>query len=487
MRPSRRFPSSRPFMAAPRPQFYHPAKLIDGALHGIDRAIRRAEGIALVIGPPGTGKSLLLAKVAESVGDDFAVALLSGARICTRRALWQSILAELGQPYRGIDEAELRIAVVETVRGLAGRGSGLVILVDEAHTLPLRLIEELRLLANTPTPLPAVHIVLAGTSSLEERLGAPKMESCTQRIAVRAYLEPLDHAETTAYLRTQMRAAGLDWDATFEPGCDDAVHGAADGVPRLVNQLCDQALVLVGEGRRVRPADIAAAWQEIQRLPAIGTLAGVASEPPAPAFVEPSAVDRGPAGDPGDAAPLSTIEFGSLDDEVFTRLDDAMPAAPAAGPAASRPADDRFRGDVDPWHGPDVEFVFDADCDPFQEFFEQEERIVDRYLARSGDDFGGQPRVASPEGEAIVRELMEIEGDRTPGGRGVGGGRGRERGAVASGDAAAVGDVDTRAGDDADMVVIEEDMLVPAGEQPPIAAVRLGDYRRLFARLRRGG
>ena len=66
MRPSRRFPSSRPFMAAPRPQFYHPAKLIDGALHGIDRAIRRAEGIALVIGPPGTGKSLLLAKVARS-------------------------------------------------------------------------------------------------------------------------------------------------------------------------------------------------------------------------------------------------------------------------------------------------------------------------------------------------------------------------------------------------------------------------------------
>ena len=85
---------------------------------GIDRAIRRAEGISLVVGAPGTGKSLLLAKVAESVGDDFSVALLSGARICTRRALWQSILADLGQPYRGIDEAELRIAVVETVRSL---------------------------------------------------------------------------------------------------------------------------------------------------------------------------------------------------------------------------------------------------------------------------------------------------------------------------------------------------------------------------------
>jgi type II secretory pathway predicted ATPase ExeA len=481
-------------MAAPRTQFYHPAKLIDGALHGVDRAIRRAEGFSLVVGSPGTGKSLLLAKVAESVGDDFAVALLSGARICTRRALWQSILAELGQPYRGIDEAELRIAVVETVRGLAARGSGLVILVDEAHTLPLRLIEELRLLANTPTPLPAVHIVLAGTSSLEERLGAPKMESCTQRIAMRAYLEPLDHAETVAYLRTQMKAAGLDWDAAFDRGCDDAVYGAADGVPRLVNQICDQALVLVGEGRRVRPADIAAAWQEIQRLPAPGSLGAMAADEAA-AVVGPAAADRAPGMDFGDAAPLSTIEFGSLDEEVFTRFDDAVEGVPVAGPAASRQADDGFRGNVDPWHGPDVEFVFDADADPFQEFFEQEERIVDRYLVRSGDGFGGQPRVSSREGEAIVRELMELEGERaTKAGRELAGGRGRDGGVGARETAAASAggtttseNAEAAACDDADMVVIEEDMLVPASAQPSIAAVRLGDYRRLFARLRRGG
>jgi hypothetical protein len=114
----------------------------------------------------------------------------------------------------------------------------------------------------------------------------------------------------------------------------------------------------------------------------------------------------------GDAAPLSTIEFGSLDEEVFTRFDDAVEGVPVAGPAASRQADDGFHGDVDPWRGPDVEFVFDADADPFQEFFEQEERIVDRFLVRSGDGFGGQPRVSSREGEAIVRELMELEGDR---------------------------------------------------------------------------
>ncbi|MFM8435280.1 MAG: ExeA family protein, partial [Planctomycetia bacterium] len=271
----RRHPSRRPFLAAPRVDFYHPARGIDAALAGLDRLVRRSEGIGLVVGPPGTGKSLLLAKVAESVGDDFAVALLSGARICTRRALWQSILAAIGEPYRGIDEAELRIGVVERIRGLAATGSGLVVLVDEGHTLPTRLIEELRQLTNIPTPMPAVHIVLAGTAELEEILGSPKMESFTQRIGARHYLEPLDHAETVAYVRTQMKMAGLDWDATFEPGCDDAVFSVTDGVPRLINQLCDHALVASTEAghERVTPARIAAAWSEIQRLPPPAALA----------------------------------------------------------------------------------------------------------------------------------------------------------------------------------------------------------------------
>lgn len=152
--------------------------------------------------------------------------------------LWQSILAEIGEPYRGIDEAELRIGLVERVRGLAATGSGLVVLVDEAHTLPTRLLEELRLLTNLPTPLPAVHILLVGTAELEEILAAPRMESLSQRIGGRFYLEPLDHAETTAYVRTQMKAAGLDWDAAFEAGCDDAVFSgfrrrASDRQPDL--------------------------------------------------------------------------------------------------------------------------------------------------------------------------------------------------------------------------------------------------------------
>ena len=481
----RRYRSSRPFLAAPRVDFYHPARRIDAALHGLDRLVRRSEGIGLVVGPAGTGKSLLLAKLAESVGEDFAVALLSGARICTRRALWQSILAAIGEPYRGIDEGELRIGVVERIRGLAATGSGLVVLVDEGHTLPTRLIEELRQLTNIPTPMPAVHIVLAGTAELEEILGSPKMESLTQRIGARHYLEPLDHAETVAYVRTQMSTAGLDWDATFEPGCDDAVFGTTDGVPRLVNQLCDQALVMVADAGRARVvrADIAAAWGEIQRLPPPAALAVGAGEPPFGAVhdgVETTVdIDGGFSLAGGDAlgSDAGVVEFGSFGDDS-PRETDAVGAGTGRRRVGQEECGSTFHHDDaspagDPWRGPEVELVFDAAKDPFEEYFEQEERIMERYVMRGPEDFSGHRHVASREGAAIARHLDACE-------RHVPGPAAAPSPTTL---AAPTGDVD-----DSDMVVIEEDILEHPSELrgKSIFAVRPGDYRSLFARLRRG-
>jgi type II secretory pathway predicted ATPase ExeA len=453
-------------MAAPRPQFYHPAAQIDGALKAVERCIRRGEGVALVIGPPGTGKSLLLAKVADDVRDDFDVALLSGASICTRRALWQSILAAIGEPFRGIDEAELRIALVERIRGLAATGSGLVILVDEATTLPTRLIEELRLLTNVPTPLPAVHLVLAGSVRLEEMLAAPRMESLTQRVAVRAYLEALDHAETVAYLRTQTRAAGLDWDKLFAVGCDDAVFTATDGVPRLINQLCDQALVLVAEcNRRVTPTDIATAWREIQRLPA-----PLGIEPRQPESAESAAAfPAAPAFDADEFADeaMPMIEFGA-GDEMLGHLEPSPPrhrGVPPEEPAA---------GDL--WSGPDVEMAAGHEDDPFAPLFRDAAPGHDAPIARH-DDFRDRPHVRSREGQALGRLLASLPAAGEPP-------------AVASPTpptpAAEPPATAAPGEDDADMVVIVDD----ADDAEPIAGrvvpVRPGDYRSLFTRLRRG-
>lgn len=323
-------------MALPRVASFHASRDARAAVESLERGIDRAEGVGLLVGPAGTGKSLLLACLRERLDDRFAVALLSGARICTRRGLWQSILADLGEPYRGLDEEELRIGLVDRLRGLAATGSGLVVLVDEAHTLPRRLLEELRLLAGVVTDQPAVHLVLAGTVRLEELLGEKEFEGLAQRIAVRGYLEPLDYEETCGYLRTQMRASGLAWDDRFAADCDAAVYTITEGVPRLINQLCDRALRLAEDRRaaRVTTADLAAAWEEIQRLPPPAALRSEPAGDPQPVAVaawdDPGEAELTPAptdcDDFADDPEAAIIEFGSLDEEP--ELDDCPPAEP---------------------------------------------------------------------------------------------------------------------------------------------------------------
>ena len=325
-------------MTVPRVASFHPSREARQAVESLQRAVDRVEGIGLLVGPAGTGKSLLLACLRERLADTYAIALLSGGRICTRRGLWQAILADLDEPYRGLDEEELRMNLVERLRGLAATGSGLVVLVDEAHTLPRRLLEELRLLAGVLTDRPAVHLVLAGTVRLEELLGEKDCEGLAQRVAVRAYLEPLDYEETCGYLRTQMRAAGLIWEDRFAAECEAAIYTITDGVPRLINQLCDQAIRLA-EARgaaRVATADIAAAWEEIQRLPPPAALAaGRPAEPIGnPADDDDRTDGAAEAADAGfaDDDPAATIiEFGSLDEDPEAEL-----PAPGVDAAVSR-------------------------------------------------------------------------------------------------------------------------------------------------------
>lgn len=477
----------------------------------------------MVIGGPGTGKSLLLAVIAEQVRDDFDIALLTGARICTRRALWQSILAELGEPYRGIDEADLRISVLERIRGLSATGSGLVILVDEAHTLPIRLLEELRLLSNVPTPLPAVHVVLAGTTDLEERLASPRMEPLAQRIAVRAYLEPLDHAETVSYLRSQCAAASMNWDAAFEPGCDDAVFTITDGVPRLINQVCDHALVRAQEQGRSRIAtrDVEEAWRQIQQLPSPSP---AAFAPPTTGSDKTGAteVERGGRCGSFDGDGGTVIEFGSLEDELHLRHDvpggvseddvcGSVPATFAAaefvekrqGDGTCGPSSEAIgveTGPADPWSGPEVELVFDPADDPFEEYFDSQELVAERFLVRGPDDFRDRLHVASREGadlagrieaweraEAVSSTVAQpsLGGDRRSETLRASGGETPSSPTAALETAAAADS--SIAIDDSDMVVIEDDEYVPADAvNRSIFAVRPGDYRSLFARLRRG-
>ena len=190
----------RPFSSVVQVKEYFPAGAIEAARQNLIRCVQRGEGAGLAIGPSGTGKTLLCQLVADHFQGQFRVALLGRASMTTRRALLQAILYELGQPYRGMDEGELRLALVEYLTSAKQCPAGLLLLVDDAHALPLRVLDEIRTLTNISADgQPRVRLVLTGSGPLEEHLASPKLDSFSQRIVARCYLESLGAGETQQY------------------------------------------------------------------------------------------------------------------------------------------------------------------------------------------------------------------------------------------------------------------------------------------------
>ncbi len=290
--------SQRPFPAAPVARRYFPGTSIDAARAQLLRCLQRGEGPALVVGGPGLGKTLLLLVVADQLQEQFPVALLTSGLIRSRKELLQTLLEAVGEDDLLGEEADLRLRLTRKLSRDERFQRGVLLLVDEAHTLEPPLLDELRMLTNLAREgEPVVRLVLAGTMRLEEHVSLPELESLNQRLALRCYLECFDKAETADYVRFELAVSGGQAEHVFEPEAYEAIYRATDGVPRLINQVCDHALLLA-QARGVKPVSdplIQEAWAQLQQLPTPWT--------------EPQTSCSG--GEPDSAV----IEFGSLEDE----------------------------------------------------------------------------------------------------------------------------------------------------------------------------
>src|SRR3954447_6748207 len=260
----------RVFPTYPQVSRYFPGGSIEDARTRLARAIERGDGPGLVIAGPGTGKSLLLQVLAAQFHEQLDVVLPACARLCTRRALLQSILFELGLPYRSRDEGDLRLSLLDHLLSRNECPTGLLLLVDEAQTLSSNLLDELRVLTNLVRGgLPRVRLVLAGSSALEECFAHPELESFSQRLSARCYLGPFGREETAQFVRAQVASATASPDEIFAQDSFQAIFDATDGVPRLVNQLCDRAVVQANTARKTKIDRhvIQTAWSDIQQLP----------------------------------------------------------------------------------------------------------------------------------------------------------------------------------------------------------------------------
>ncbi len=264
--------SDRPFRATPDTRFYFPSDSVEQARQTVLRTMLRAEGPAMVLGGAGCGKSMLCQKLAEDLDSRFDIVKLDSSGLCSRRALLQSILFDLRLPYRDLNEGELRMSIMDRlIPSPETAPDGVVFIVDEAQTLPGKLLEELRLITNFARQgQPRARLVLVGNMRLEDTFAHPQMDSFNQRLAARCYLQPMTCEQTMEFVRHQLRCVGISPSNIVTGEALRTVYAASEGIPRLVNQVMDHALVLgIASGQcPISAALIEEAWSDLQQLPA---------------------------------------------------------------------------------------------------------------------------------------------------------------------------------------------------------------------------
>lgn len=292
----------RPFRATPDCRFYVAHDSIETARQTIVRAVLRAEGPVMVLGGAGLGKSLLGLMVADELSSRFDIVQLHAARLCSRRALLQSILFELQLPYRDMSEGDLRLSILARLEPSSDHApDGVLIIVDEAHTLPAKLLDELRLITNfTRGNQPRTRLVLIGNLRLEHTFAEPQMESFNQRLAARCYLQPMNRQQTREYVYHQLKVAGFKPQELITDDAVNAVYAASEGVPRLTNQIMDHSLALAVTGNQcpISSALVEEAWADLQQLPA-------------PWHAGAEKMSRNASV----GSTSNTVEFGALDDD----------------------------------------------------------------------------------------------------------------------------------------------------------------------------
>jgi general secretion pathway protein A len=259
----------RPFSNTPDSRFVYLGARHEEALAHLLSGVQEHGGIVQLTGEIGTGKTTMCRLLLSRLPDGVDVALILNP-LLTLKALLASICDELGVKYETHPPSQ-RVLVDALYRHLlaanaAGRRT--VLIVDEAQSLGVAALERLRLLTNLETERDKLlQVILIGQPDLIELLGRTELLQLSQRITARYHLRPLDAGETHAYVRHRLELAGGSPDV-FEVGALRAVHRLSGGVPRLINTICDRALLGAYAQRRdvVDRATVRAAAREV--LPA---------------------------------------------------------------------------------------------------------------------------------------------------------------------------------------------------------------------------
>jgi len=239
-----------PFNITPDPRYLYFSNGHREAFEHIVFGITQKKGFVQITGEVGAGKSTICRAVLEELDDDTATALILNP-VMTGIQLLRSVLREFDLDDRGNDRVKLTDRLNTFLLEQAEADREVVLLIDEAQDMSPDLLEQVRLLSNLETDdRKLLQIVLVGQPELRTMLASDELRQLSQRITVRYHLEPIRRDEIKAYVLHRLQVAGSNGRPSFTPAAYRAIHRHSRGVPRLINAVCDKAL-LVGyvEGR----------------------------------------------------------------------------------------------------------------------------------------------------------------------------------------------------------------------------------------------
>ncbi len=232
-----------PFRLSPDPEFLYLSKNHARAKAYMESTIWFTDGFVIITGEIGAGKTTLIETFLSELEKDVVVAQINQTQLTPVEFL-QSILVQFGfEPYQ-MKKVELMSTLNNFLIEQYTSGRRVLLIIDEAQNLSLKVLEEVRLLSGLETTKDKVmRIILAGQPELNFKLDMPELAQLTQRVRLRFHLTSLSRVDTEHYIQHRLEVAGSNGREIFSPDTYDVIFRYTGGVPRLINTLCDTAMM----------------------------------------------------------------------------------------------------------------------------------------------------------------------------------------------------------------------------------------------------
>lgn len=257
--------SEQPFRLTPDPEFLYWSMQHARAKAYMESTIWLADGFVVITGEIGSGKTTLLQSFLSELDDDVVYAVVSQTQLTATQFL-QAVLTEFG--FKPFDKRKVELLDIlnNFLIEQYSNGKKVVLIIDEAQNLSTKVLEEVRMLSGIETHKEKVlRIILAGQPELKQTLESPSLKQLLQRVRLRFHLGPLDLGDIREYIAHRMAVAGNEDSDIFSEDCFDLIYTYTGGIPRLVNTLCDTALLVAfaDEKTSLTAEDIMAAVNEL--------------------------------------------------------------------------------------------------------------------------------------------------------------------------------------------------------------------------------